>query len=75
VDPFRQINAALWAAQPPWMKLLLIVVALPAWLVIGYGIFTGRLDQRTVDAAAIIIAVAAIGSTVFIISAFWQNKI
>jgi len=72
---FRQINEAHWSVQPLWMKRFIVALALPAWLVAGYGILTGRLDERVMDAAAIVMIVAAVISTGFIVSAYWRGEI
>jgi hypothetical protein len=40
----------------------------------GYGMLTGRLDERVMDAAAIVMIVAAVVSTGFIVSAYWRSE-
>ena len=72
---FRQINAALWSAQPIWVKRLIFALVVPAWLVAGYGVLTGGLGERLMGVAAAAICVGAIISTGFAFVALWRNEI
>jgi hypothetical protein len=75
MNPFRQINDAHWSVQPLWLKRLIVALVVPAWLSLGFGIVTGRLNERVIEVAAAIMIAAALISTTFIVAAYWRNEI
>lgn len=61
-----------WRVQPTWVKALAVGIALPAWLVLLAGVFTGHIHTRLNTAAFIAFAAVAILQMVFVYRAYWR---
>lgn len=54
-----------WSGLPRWLKVVYLLVALPAWLVVGYCVVTGQNKSFTALAAFFVFAAAVILNIVF----------
>lgn len=66
------LREAHWRLQPMWVKALTIGVAIPAWLVLMVGMFTGNIGGRLNNAALIAFAAVAALQMVFVFRAYWR---
>jgi hypothetical protein len=59
------LDSEQWLGQPTWLKLVYLLVALPAWLVVVYCVVTGQNKSFTALAAVSVFAGATILSIAF----------
>jgi hypothetical protein len=68
----QTLGAAYWAVQPRWVRFLVLLVALPAWLVLVYGVLTGELSTAVEDAAIGLFACVGAIELVYVTRAYWR---
>jgi len=68
-------SSSYWKIQPTWAKWIIILFGVPAWIILGFCIFMGRLDQTVITACvSVIVGVAAL-QAVFVARAYWNHEI
>ncbi len=71
-DNLSSFRDGHWRVQPKWVKALTVGVAIPAWLVLMTGVFTGNIGCTLNTAAFISFAAVAGLQLAFVFRAYWR---
>lgn len=73
----REFSQAIDDAHPQWAKIYIWAVGVPAWLYMGYRVFTAdTFEISSLDeVAAVAFASAALVSIFVVLRAFWRNDL
>jgi hypothetical protein len=61
-----------WRVQPTWVKALTFIVALPAWVVWMWGVFTGELKGTLETAVFVAFGLVVLLQMAFAFRAYWR---
>jgi hypothetical protein len=64
-----------WRVQPLWVKFITIAVGLPAWLVLAFGVLTGRVDGDVEAVSFGLFLAVAILQLLFVSRAYWRMEL
>jgi hypothetical protein len=68
----QTLGAAYWAVQPRWVRVLVVLVMLPAWLVLAFGVFTGGLPSAVENAAIALFVCVGVIELGYLARAYWR---
>lgn len=71
-DDRRSFGGGHWRVQPKWVKAFTVSAAVPAWLVLMAGVFTGKISSSLTTVAIIAFVGVAALQMVFVIRGYWR---
>ena len=74
-DAEISIQANYWRVLPQWAKAISIGVGLPAWIVLAFGVLTGRGDTTINHTAFITFAAVAALQTALLFRSYWKMEL
>lgn len=61
-----------WRVQPRWVKAVVILIAMPAWLIFGATILMGSSGGKVQMAAFVVMGAVSLLTMVFVFRAYWR---
>jgi len=63
-----------WSVQPLWVRLLTILIALPAWLALAWLVLSQNLNATYIKGIIGVLVLVAIAQISFIARAYLRNE-
>jgi Ca2+/H+ antiporter len=74
-DDLSLFNNGHWKAQPRWVKLLTILVGLPAWLVLMAAVFNDNINATVETVALGAFVATCLLQAPFVFRAYWRTEL